>query len=255
VPTVLLVSGLDPSAGAGLLADARVAALLDVRAVGVVTAHTVQTTAGVSAAVPVDPALVSDELEALLGDVAVDAVKIGMLGSLAVAAAVARVLRGRGLPVVWDPILRPSRGEAVLLDADPALVLRELLGVTFLVTPNAPEAAALSGLPCEDLDGQRHAARALRDAGARAALVKGGHITAGTRAIDVLADELGVADLSSPRIAAGPVHGTGCVLATAIACALASGAELREAVDQGRGFLRERLASPLTVGKGARCLV
>ncbi len=249
--TLLIVAGLDPSGGAGLLADARVAAEHGVRAVGVVTATTVQDTSGVRAVEPVAPDVLAEALTVLLGDVVVDAVKIGMLGDARSAEVLARALAATRAPVVWDPVFMPSRGGVPLLAGDPAAAVRALLAEARLVTPNAAEAEALSGVRVVDEASARAAAAAIA---AEAVLVKGGHL-GGARAVDVLRDGATYTILDAPRAAAGPVHGTGCVLSSAIACRLALGAPLVEAVRGGKDFVGAKLAAPLTIGRGARCLV
>jgi hydroxymethylpyrimidine/phosphomethylpyrimidine kinase len=247
---ILVIAGLDPTGGAGILADARVAALHSVRAVGVVTAHTIQDTHGVRHVVAAPAETVGDEIAALLGDVEVDAVKIGMVASDAIAVAVARALAATAAPIVWDPVLLPSRGVA-LFAGDLAAAAGALLPEVGLVTPNVHEAAALAGFAVVDEDGLRAAARAIP---AAAVLAKGGHLP-GDVARDILRDGDVVSAFDAPRVAAGPVHGTGCVLSSAIACRLAAGEPLAVAVAAAKAFVSERLAAPLAVGRGARCLV
>ncbi|HKA91870.1 MAG TPA: bifunctional hydroxymethylpyrimidine kinase/phosphomethylpyrimidine kinase [Haliangiales bacterium] len=247
---ILVIAGLDPTGGAGILADARVAALHGARAVGVVTAHTVQDTSGVRSVVAAPAETVGDEIAALLGDVEVDAVKIGMIASDAIARAVARALAATAAPVVWDPVLLPSRG-VPLFAGDLAAAAAALLPEARLVTPNLHEASALSGVPVADEAGMRAAARAIP---AAAVLVTGGHL-AGDTARDVLRDGDAWRVLDAPRVAAGPLHGTGCVLSSAIACRLAAGEPLADAVAGAKAFVLERIRGALAVGRGARCLV
>jgi hydroxymethylpyrimidine kinase/phosphomethylpyrimidine kinase len=247
--TLLVISGLDPSGGAGFLADARVAALLGLRAVGVVTATTVQDTRGVRAVEPTPAATVGEALEALLADVEVDAVKIGMLATARIAEVVARALAATRAPVVWDPIMLPSRGGVPLLD-DLRAALAALLPETRLITPNLDEASALTGLRVVDEDSMRAAARAIP---AAAVLVKGGHLAGAPR--DVLRDGESFHVFDGVRLDAGPLHGTGCVLSSAIACGLGGGASMVSAIDAAKRFVAERIARPLTVGRGARCLL
>ncbi len=251
--TLLVIAGLDPSGGAGLLADARVAADHGVRAVGVATALTVQDTAGVRAANPVAAEVIADQLAALLADVEVDAVKIGMLGDAALAPVLARALAATAAPVVWDPVLLPSRGGVPLLAGDVAAAAAALLPEARVVTPNLAEAAALTGLTVATVDDMRAAAAALRRAGAAAVLVKGGHLAGDP--IDLLHDGDDVRTFVARRVHAGPLHGTGCVLSTALACALAAGLTLAAAVDAAKAYLSAKLAAPLAVGRGARVLV
>jgi len=251
VRVVLIIAGLDPSAGAGILADARVAAEHGVRAVGVVTATTVQDTHGVRSATPLAPDEIEEALGVLLSDVEVDAVKIGMLGDARTAEVVARALAATRAPVVWDPVLLPSRGGVPLLTGDVGQAARALLPEARLCTPNLAEAEILSGIRAVDEEGMRAAATAID---AEAVLVKGGHLP-GDRALDLLRDGAHFTRFDGPRTDAGPLHGTGCVLSTAIACRLAQGATVVQAVGDAKAYLGTKLAAPVFAGRGARCLV
>jgi hydroxymethylpyrimidine/phosphomethylpyrimidine kinase len=230
-----------------------VAAEHGVRVVGVATALTVQDTAGVRAASPVAADVIADQLAALLADVEVDAVKIGMLGDAALAPILVRALAATAAPIVWDPVLLPSRGGVSLLAGDVAAAAAALLPEVRVVTPNLAEAAALTGLTVETLDDVRAAAAALRRVGAAAVLIKGGHLPGDP--IDLLHDGDDVRTFAGPRMAAGPLHGTGCVLSSALACALAGGATLAAAVGAAKAYLSTKLAAPLAPGRGARVLV
>jgi hydroxymethylpyrimidine kinase/phosphomethylpyrimidine kinase len=252
---VLLVSGLDPSGGAGFLADARVATLLGCRAVGAVTALTDQNSLAVVAANPVDPQVVGELLSTLLSDVEVAAVKIGMIGHAATARAVGEALQLTAAPVVWDPVVAPTRGDVRLLDGDAREALDALIPHLTILTPNAEEASLLSGLPVHDEEGAVVAAERLRALGVPAVLVKGGHLT-GDQAVDLLVTPEGTAALRGPRVRLDqPVHGTGCALSTAIACHLAMGHDLRAACSAGKDFVAERLRIPVRSGRGRPSIV
>jgi hydroxymethylpyrimidine/phosphomethylpyrimidine kinase len=249
--SVLLIAGLDPTGGAGLLADAAVCVAHGLRPVGVATALTVQDTAGVRSVNPAPAEIVGEQLRALLADVEVAAVKIGMLGGEALCAEVADALSLSAAPVVWDPVLAPSAGAGALYAGDPRRALALLAPHVTLATPNLAEAAALSGAPVAGVDAMVEAGRALRALGLEAVLVKGGHLP-DAPAIDVLCTAAGEQKLRGERIATGgDVHGTGCALATAIACALAAGQPLDEAAAAGKRFVAARLASPVQSGRGA----
>jgi hydroxymethylpyrimidine/phosphomethylpyrimidine kinase len=253
--TLLIASGLDPTGGAGFLCDVRVAADHGLRAVGVVTALTVQDTRGVRSSVPCCAKTVGEALATLLLDVEVDAVKIGMLGDDRIAEALGAGLMATRAPIVWDPVLLPSRGEVPLFRGDLVATAARLLPRVRVVTPNLAEAAALTGRsePIVDVAGMRRAASALRDRGA-AVLIKGGHLPSGP-AVDLLFEEDSVRELRGKRLEVGEVHGTGCVLSTALACGLALGKSLGEAAESAKSYLATRLAALRTVGHGARCLV
>ncbi|MCA9675834.1 MAG: hydroxymethylpyrimidine/phosphomethylpyrimidine kinase, partial [Myxococcales bacterium] len=240
-PAVLLCAGLDPSAGAGLLADARLATILGCRPVGVATALTEQNSLAVVAANPVDPDTVGGQLSTLLSDVEVVAIKLGMLGSAGTAHAVADAFALTVAPVVWDPVLRPTRGDVPLFDGDPRQAVELLAPHLTLITPNADEAGLLTGTRVVDEASAVAAAEALRARGVPAVLVKGGHLT-GEEAVDLLVTGDGVVALRGPRVQLPePVHGTGCALSTAIACLLARGRALPDACAEAKEIVAERL--------------
>jgi hydroxymethylpyrimidine/phosphomethylpyrimidine kinase len=257
---VLVIAGLDPSGGAGLIADVRTLAEHGVGALGVVTALTEQGHDGVRATNPVDADLVGRQVRAALDGEPVDAVKIGMLGRAATARAVAAALAAAApVPVVLDPILRASSGAVLLADDDTGgarAALAALLPLVTLVTPNAVEAARLcDAAPPATLVEAAALAAALRARGARAVLLKGGHLpeaAAPGEVVDLLDDGRG-----APVLLRGPrqegAHGTGCALASAVAAGLAIGRPLEEAVRGARDFLARRLLVATARG-GARYL-
>jgi hydroxymethylpyrimidine kinase/phosphomethylpyrimidine kinase len=256
-PDVLICAGLDPSGGAGLISDTRVISDLGCRPVGVVTALTVQNTTGVVGCHACDPEVVGHQLAFLMTDVEVRAVKIGMIGSTAIAKAIANALHLTSAPVIWDPILFPSRGDVPLIDSlfgDAIIALRPHLTV---VTPNARELAFMTDLPVRDLAEAEHAGRALSHKLGAAVLVKGGHL-GGDEAIDVLVDVASGLreEMRGPRVQGGEhVHGTGCALASAIAAYLANGRDTIEACRLAKEFVAARIADPARPGRGAAAIV
>ncbi len=241
---VLTIAGSDPSGGAGLQADLRAIAVHGLVGAAVVTALTVQNSLGVSQVVPVAPALVAAQLAAVLDDMPIAAVKIGMLGSADVAAAVADGLVGLAAPVVLDPVLRATSG-AQLLGHDALATLRTRLAPQCtLVTPNLAEGSAL-------LDGDEPDVLALVALLGVPVLLTGGH-RAGDTVIDELAfpGDVAAEELGGTRITTPHDHGTGCLLSTAIACALADGASVRDAVAHGRACVREGLRAARELGRG-----
>ncbi|HET7500717.1 MAG TPA: bifunctional hydroxymethylpyrimidine kinase/phosphomethylpyrimidine kinase, partial [Kofleriaceae bacterium] len=175
-PDVLICAGLDPSGGAGLIADVRVVSELGGRPVGVVTALTVQNTTGVVEVEPVNASHVREQLELLLSDVEVRAVKIGMLGASQVATSIGQALALTGAPVVWDPVIQPSRGQVSLLAGSLDEALAALLPHVAVLTPNAPELALLTGAPVASIADAVAAGQALARRLGVAVLVKGGHL-------------------------------------------------------------------------------
>jgi len=252
--TVLVIAGLDPTAGAGILADAHVCADHAVRAVGVCTGLTVQDTNGAHTTSLVPSMVLEDQLKRLMDDVPVEAVKIGMLGDDRIARVVLKILEPYALPIVWDPVIKPSRGKATLFAGDLESLLAELLLRCAVVTPNLDEVQAMTGVRVTDLETMRQAAAALRDAGTPAVLVKGGHLP-GKRAADLLLDGQTELLLDGERYDVGPMHGTGCVLSSAIACGLALGQNLQVAAGMAKRYLDGKFRNVIKVGSGARCLV
>ncbi len=250
-PNVLIVAGLDPSGGAGLIADIRVCEQLGCRPVAVVTALTEQSTVEVRSINTVPPMVIGDQLRMLLTDIEVAAVKLGMLGSEAIADEVARALELTAAPVVWDPVLRPTRGQVFLYEGDPARAIELLDGLVALCTPNADEAAAMTGRAVTSVGDAIAVGVDLHQRGMTATLVKGGHWGATDQVLDVLVTADGHELLVGPRIVTdGPIHGTGCALSTAIACHLALGRGLEEACRAARAYVADRVAAPVSPGVG-----
>lgn len=254
VPNVLSIAGSDPSGGAGIQGDLKTFAALGVYGCAVPTALTAQSTRGVREVFAVPAAFVTRQLETLLDDVEVAAVKIGMLGDASVVRAVAAVLRRYALPcIVLDPVLRASAG-GTLLDAGGLDVLRdELLPLVDLVTPNALEAGALLGTaPPTTAAAAGEAARQLVARGARAALVTGGHLDDASTCVDVLAAKGVLHVVRTARVEGGGTHGTGCALSSAIAALLAHGRALPAACAEAQGFVAAavRGGGQLQVGRG-----
>lgn len=254
-PDVLICAGLDPSGGAGLVADTRVVHMLGGRPCGIVTALTVQSTTGVLGSFPVDPVVVRDQLELLLTDIEMRAVKLGMIGSTEIARSIAAALDLTKAPLVWDPVMYPSRGDVALVDSLFGDAVKVLQRHVTLLTPNTQELAYLSGRTVTDLDTARAAAYALSIHLDAAVLVKGGHL--GTdESIDVLVQPDRQVEMRGPRLPHGEdVHGTGCALASAIATHLARGADLVEACTHAKQFVADRIASAVRPGRGAAAIV
>jgi hydroxymethylpyrimidine/phosphomethylpyrimidine kinase len=249
IPCVLVLAGLDPSGGAGLLADAEAIRAAGARPLCVATALTLQTSAHALSFQPVDPGFVLDCARALLAEERVRAVKLGMLGTAEMARAAAGLVAEARLPVVIDPVLAASSGAPLFRGtAAEARAAYAALWPGAVITPNASEAQVLldRAQPIDGPTAQEEAARAFVAAGARAALVKGGHVLTADESVDVLAEQGGmVAHLRGPRLPGG-ARGTGCRLASALAARLAIGLPLeaaaREAKDHVLGYLRAALA-------------
>ncbi len=252
IPTVLTIAGTDPSGGAGIAADLKTFAALGAHGTLVVTAVTAQNTRGVDAVHLLDGAFVEQQLETLLDDVHVDAVKIGMLGSADVTRAVAAVLRRHPLPhVVLDPVMVATSGDR-LLAADAVAALREeLLPLADLITPNVPEAADLLGV-AEARDESEMRDQALGLAGAtRRVLLKGGHL-GGPDSVDLLVEGDAVLRLAAPRVDTTSTHGTGCTLSSAVAALRPTAPDWPTATRGAKDYLTGalRAADQLHVGSG-----
>ncbi len=262
VQIALSIAGSDPSGGAGLQADLQVFRALGVHGAGVVTALTVQDTSRVHRVLPVFPSVVLDQLRVLLADLRPAAVKIGMLATDDVARQVELGLGdldrgGEPVPVVVDPVLAASDGSP-LLERRAIPALEQIIGRSALVTPNLPEAAALTGCDVSTREGVEAAGCALVSSlGAGAALVKGGHREGPPDDLLVIREGGSAALhwLEGKRIETpGAVHGTGCALSSAIAAFLARGEPLAKAVDRGRRFVAAALEDTARAGSIARLL-
>lgn len=241
-PCVLTIAGSDSGAGAGVQADARTIHALGGFACMAITAITAQNTRGIVAWRPVSPRLLTAQLEAVLGDLPMAAIKTGLLPGIGAVRAIARGLeKFPRVPLVVDPVLGSTSGTRFLDAAGVRALKRDLLPRAALVTPNWPEAEALTGRRVRTFVDAEAVARALVDECGCAVLVKGGH--APSRVCrDCLALPGGrVRWFSSPRLATRNAHGTGCVLSAAIAAELARGASLARAVAEGRRFLQRGL--------------
>ncbi|MDB5434878.1 MAG: thiD [Phenylobacterium sp.] len=247
---VLIIAGSDSGGGAGIQADIKTVTALGGYAATAVTAVTVQNTLGVSGVHPIPVEVVVAQARAVLDDIGADAIKTGMLGDAAMVAAVARLLdSAKSIPAVIDPVM-VAKGGASLLAADAVGAVRDLLVPRAgLLTPNAPEAEALTGLAVATTDDLRRAGEALLAAGAAAVLMKGGHVP-GERVIDILMTLAGETAFEGERIDTRHTHGTGCTLASACAAGLAQGLPLTEAVARAWAYVHEALLRAPGFGRG-----
>jgi hydroxymethylpyrimidine/phosphomethylpyrimidine kinase len=254
VPTALSIAGLDPSGGAGIAADLKTFSALGVYGAAVATALTAQNTKGVFGIHDVPPDFIAAQIDAVFSDLAVGAVKIGMLGGPAAIEVVAAALdRYHPRAVVLDPVMIASSGQ-LLLRGEALGRLRDLIARVSVLTPNLPEAAALLGTePARDEAEMRAQAQKLLAFGTEAVLIKGGHGT-GAESVDILLDARGEAiRLVAPRIATQNTHGTGCTLSSAIAAGLAKGLPVPAAAREAKTYVSAALAAAdrLGVGSGA----
>ena len=246
---VLIIAGSDSGGGAGVQADIKAVTAMGGYAATAITAITVQNTLGVHGVHPLPLDLIEAQARAVLGDIGADAIKTGMLGSTAVVERVAAILDSCAAPAVVDPVMIAKGGQALLPDEAVAAVKALMIPRAALLTPNAPEAEALTGLAVTDLDGQRRAGEALLRMGARAVLMKGGHVP-GETVIDLLVTPTGETLLEGPRVETRHTHGTGCTLASACAAGLAKGLPLEAAVAEAWAYVAEAIRRAPGLGRG-----
>jgi hydroxymethylpyrimidine/phosphomethylpyrimidine kinase len=247
----LTIAGSDSSGGAGIQADLKTFSAFGVYGASAITALTAQNTRGVAGVEPVAASFVVAQIEAVLADLDVGAIKTGMLANAGIVEAVARCLRAaQRRPLVVDPVMVATSGD-LLLEADAVETMkRQLIPLANLITPNLPEAAWLLGAKPAGDDAQAiEHAKALHALGCGAVLLKGGH-GAGETAVDILCDGEGVERFVRPRIDTPHSHGTGCTLSAAIAALLAQGVALREAVARAKAYVWQALEAGRTLGVG-----
>lgn len=248
---VLIVAGSDCGGGAGMQADIKSVTALGAYAESALTAITVQDTFGVHAVHPVPPAVIAAQMECVLNDPGVDAIKCGMIGGAEALEAVAAVITARaaGLPVVIDPVM-VAKGGASLMAADALAPMRaRLLPLASVLTPNIPEAEALLGRRIAGEAEMAAAAADLRAMGPKAVLLKGGHLE-GTEVVDVLASAAGTTFWRAARIVTRHTHGTGCTLASALAAGLAQGLSVIEAAGRAHAYVHAAIRTAPGFGGG-----
>ena len=247
---VLILAGSDSGGGAGVQADIKTVTALGGYAATAITAITVQNTLGVSAVHPIPPEIVEAQAAAVLDDIGADALKTGMLGDAAMVEAVARVIdRAAGLPAVIDPVITAKGGMALLATGAVAALRSLLVPRAALLTPNAPEAEALTGLVVATTDDLRRAGEVLLRAGAAAVLMKGGHVP-GERVVDVLMTPAGETVFEGERLDTRHTHGTGCTLASACATGLAQGLPLVAAAARAWDYVHQAMLHAPGFGQG-----
>ena len=246
---VLIIAGSDSGGGAGVQADVKAVTAMGGYAATAITAITVQNTLGVQGVHPLPLDLIQAQARAVIQDIGADVIKTGMLGSVEVVETVAGLIDEAGAPAVVDPVMVAKGGASLLHPEAIEAVRRLMIPRAALLTPNAPEAEALAGLPVSDLDGQRRAGQALLAMGARAVLMKGGHVD-GATVVDLLVTPAGETLLEGPRIDTRHTHGTGCTLASACAAGLALGRPLESAVAEAWAYVAEAIRRAPGLGQG-----
>lgn len=251
VARVLTIAGSDSGGGAGIQADIKTITCLGGYASTAITAITAQNTHGVSGIHPVPAHVVQQQIEAVLSDIGADAIKTGMLLNADIITAIAQSLEkyARTIPLVLDPVM-VAKGGAALLEPDAVAALRtRLIPRATLLTPNLPEAALLTGQTIETLADMQAAIPALRALGAEAILLKGGHLE-GDSVTDLLITRDHVEAFTERKIISPNTHGTGCTLASAIACGLAQQLSLPDAITRARHYVRDAITHARPIGSG-----
>ena len=246
--TLLTIAGFDPTGGAGIAADLKTFAAHNCYGLAAITALTVQTTEGVIAVYPTPPTVLEAQLEALVADAKIAAVKIGMLANREVARVVAGILERWQFPhVVLDPILVSTSGFALLDEKGVAFLKTELIRHASVIIPNAPEAQTLTGVEVKNVEGAKEAAKKLFEMGAKAIVIKGGHLE---KPVDLVFNGTEFLTFGSDRVRSENTHGTGCTFASAVAAALAEGRQLPDAVVLAKAYVTKAIEKGFAVGKG-----
>ena len=249
VPRTMTIAGSDSGCGAGVQADLKTFAALQVYGTSVLTAVTSQNTLGVTDVMELPPSLIASQIDAILSDIGTDAVKTGMLSSSAIIDTVAEKIREHRLTtLVVDPVMIAKGGEQLIQEDAVSTLRSTLLPLAQVVTPNAPEAAVLTGHEVRTLDDARDAAREIVGMGARAVVVKGGHIEG--PATDILYDGKDFRLFTTQRIETTSLHGTGCTFASAIAVGLAKGLTVREALAHAKSYVTASIRQAFPMGNG-----
>jgi hydroxymethylpyrimidine/phosphomethylpyrimidine kinase len=247
-PILLTIAGFDPCCGAGTVADLKTFAAHGCYGVAAITSLTVQNTQGVQAVHNTPSAELREQLEVLAKDCDIAAVKIGMLGNRGNAAVVGEFLDAHKFgQVVLDPVMKSSTGTELLDAGGIKYVATELLKRASVLTPNVPEAEILSGLEIKDVAGMEAAARKIAELGARAVIVKGGHME---RAVDVVFDGNELVQLGGDKVKIENTHGTGCTFASALTAQLAAGRGLIEAATLAKAYVTKAIEKGYAIGKG-----
>ena len=248
---MLSVAGSDSGGGAGIQADIKAITAMGAFAATAVTALTAQNTRGVHGVVAVEPTFIVQQIEVVLSDIGADALKTGMLHSAEVISAVAGAFKSHatGVPLVVDPVMVAKGGHRLLLGSAEAALREILLPMSALLTPNLPEAEVLAGFPVRVEADMKRAAETLAALGARAVLMKGGHLE-GDRVVDLLFHDGRFERYEDARIASRNTHGTGCTLASAIAAGLAQKMALSDAVVRARSYVRKAIETAPGFGSG-----
>ncbi|MEM1654738.1 MAG: bifunctional hydroxymethylpyrimidine kinase/phosphomethylpyrimidine kinase [Nitrososphaerota archaeon] len=250
IPRALTIAGSDSGGGAGIQADLKTFAALGVHGMSAITSITAQNTMEVTMIYDLPVELIREQIRVVVRDIGVDAVKTGMLHTSEIIEAVASELRRISAPIVVDPVMIAKSGARLLEESAVKALIEELLPRAYVVTPNALEAEALSGIRIRDLESQKRAAKMISELGARGVVVKGGHVE-DPRAVDILYFDGEFRVYEAERIETRTTHGTGCTFASAIAAELAKKKSIFEAVERAKIFVTDAIRYGFQVGGGS----
>nr|WP_234992591.1 bifunctional hydroxymethylpyrimidine kinase/phosphomethylpyrimidine kinase [Kroppenstedtia eburnea] len=250
IPRALTIAGSDSGGGAGIQADLKTFQELDVFGMSAITAVTIQNTLGVHGYHELEAKAVADQIDAVVEDLGVDALKTGMIANISIMEVIAdRVKHHRLAPLVVDPVMVAKGGALLLEKSAQTTLVNTLIPLARLVTPNLPEAEVLTGMSLNTDEDRKEAARQIHDMGAEAVVIKGGHLE-GEFSTDLLFDGESFHTFTSPRISTRHTHGTGCTFSAAVTAELAKGRPLSEAVSIAKEFVTRAIAHPLELGGG-----
>ncbi|MEK7700966.1 MAG: bifunctional hydroxymethylpyrimidine kinase/phosphomethylpyrimidine kinase [candidate division NC10 bacterium] len=253
VPKALTIAGSDSGGGAGIQADLKTFSAFRVFGMSVLTAITAQNSVGVQAVFNLPPEFVAKQIDSVLGDFGADAVKIGMLSTAPIIGEVARRLATpRREPIVLDPVMIATSGDPLLEPAARAALVKEMLPLATVVTPNLHEAGALAGMTVATERDMEEAARRILALGPKSVLVKGGHLP--DEATDILWNGRELTRFAAPRLESPNTHGTGCTFSAAIAACLARGDALRDAIREAKAYVTAAIREGFQPGRGAGAL-
>ncbi|MBI4228929.1 MAG: bifunctional hydroxymethylpyrimidine kinase/phosphomethylpyrimidine kinase [Deltaproteobacteria bacterium] len=251
MPIALTIAGSDSGGGAGVQADLKTFTAYNVYGMSVITSITAQNTQSVAGIHDLPPEFVELQIESVVEDIGVDAVKTGMLSNKGIIASVAKKLTQYKIEkIVIDPVMRAKSGDVLLRSDAEFTLINELLPLAYLVTPNLPEAEAISGYKISSANEMKEAAEKIKSLGSQNVLIKGGHLDWSKDAIDILFDGDEFYQFSSPRIDTKNTHGTGCTYSAAICAGLAKGYDLQEAVKDAKEFVTQAIRESFDLGKG-----
>ncbi len=250
LPTALTIAGSDSGGGAGIQADLKTFTVLGVYGASILTALTAQNTVGVQGVHAVPPDFIAQQFDSVCSDLPIGAAKTGMLADAEVIEIVAAKVKEHGLrPLVVDPVMVAKSGDRLLAQGAQDALIRHVLPLAEVITPNLGEAEVLSGMSVRSPEQIREAAKRMRDLGCKAVLVKGGHLEG--EAVDILYDGSDFTEFRAGRIESKNTHGSGCTLSAAIAANLSKGKTLKEAVQEAKTFITEAIDNaPADLGSG-----